>query len=240
MPSGEELTRFALELERSGGRGLLLSGGCDSRGKVPLAGHLPAVRRIKSSTGLEVNVHTGLMDSEAEARALVDSGADCFSVDIVQDEALIRKVMHLDRAPDDYRRTLRLLFDAGAKRVAPHVCVGTSQDPEAETRAIRMVSEFPVSAIILLSFLPAKGTPMERNAVASDERMLSAVRLAVAEVQAPVLLGCMRPRGNWELEVECLFAGVAGIAIPARRTVLWAEQSSYTVEWREGCCALHR
>jgi uncharacterized radical SAM superfamily protein len=160
-------------------------------------------------------------------------------VDVVQDERVIREVMHLDRGKEDYRRTLELLFEAGARRVVPHVCLGIGSE-EAEEEAVRLIARFPVGAVVVLALMPARGTPMGRAAPPSRERVLGAVRLAVGTVKAPTLLGCMRPRGDWTLEAECIEAGAEGVAMPSRRTVSWAEGRSYEVEMVEGCCALHR
>jgi uncharacterized radical SAM superfamily protein len=55
-----------------------------------------------------------------------------------------------------------------------------------------------------------------------------------------VIIGCMRPRGDWRLEVELLRAGVQAMAMPSARTVRWAEEEGVEVEWREECCALHQ
>ncbi|HUL39346.1 MAG TPA: radical SAM protein [Methanomassiliicoccales archaeon] len=238
--TGEELYGLALELEGRGARGLLLSGGCDRSGKIDFQGFLASVARIKSRTKLAVNVHTGLLDTAEEARALVSSGADCFSVDIVQDPDVIGRRMHLDRGPEDYRRTLELLFVAGASRVVPHVCIGISEVSKFELAALHLISRYPVGSVVLLSFLPAKGTPMFDEARPSRERVLEVAKQAIRLVDAPVLMGCMRPRGDWELEADLLSLGVAGMAMPSPRTVRWAEENGFDVQWREECCALHR
>lgn len=105
---------------------------------------------------------------------------------------------------------------------------------------MRLVSRFPVRALVLLSFLPARGTPLAGAGTAPADHALQIAQLALAEVAAPVLLGCMRPRGRWQLEVESIKAGVAGVAMPSARTVEWAEESGLHIEWRRECCALHR
>lgn len=232
---------MARALVTEGARGFLLSGGCDRRGHVPLAPFLGAVKEVKGSTPLQVNIHAGLLDTPEEAENLVASGADTFSVDIVQDPRVIREALHLDREPGEYRRTLELLFSSGAARVVPHVCIGLSGGSRVgEEAALRLVSEFPVGAVVLLSFLPARGTPMARMATPTHEHVLSVARLALRIVRAPVIVGCMRPRGDWDLEAELIGSGVAGMAMPSSRTVRWAEENGYRVEWREECCALQR
>lgn len=238
--SGEQLLELALELDAKGASGFLLSGGCDREGKVPLQDFLWAVARIKSETALAVNVHTGLLDTLEEAKALVLSGADCLSVDIVQDPELITKRMHLNRRPEDYGRTLGLLFSAGATKVVPHVCIGMSgASTSGELAALRLISRFPVSSVVLLSFLPARGTPMFIEGRPDPEHVLEVVKVATRMVHAPIIMGCMHPRGDWKLEVGLIRIGLRALAMPSRQTVKWAEENSFEVEWREECCALH-
>jgi uncharacterized radical SAM superfamily protein len=233
----EELRAFADGLIKKGGKGFLLSGGCDAQGRIPLLPFVREVRHIKQATKLVVNVHSGLLDVDA-ARALVPSGADCYSVDLVRDEWVIGEVMHLPSGKQAYRDTLDALVDARAPRVVPHVCVGIGSEG-AEAEAIALASRYPVAALVLLVFMPTRGTPMANAPVPSAERVLSAVRAAVHEARCPVLIGCMRPRGNWELETRCIEEGAAGIASPSRHTVAWAKEHGYSVERRDTCCALH-
>jgi uncharacterized radical SAM superfamily protein len=241
VTDGEELKAMAKGLSERCAKGFLLSGGCDAEGHVPLAPFLAAVREVKRSTPLLVNLHTGLLDLPEEAERLVASGADALSVDIVQDPDVIRQVLHLGRGPEDYHRTLDLLFSCGAERVVPHLCIGMSgPSMQGEERALRLISRFPVSALVLLSFLPARGTPMATVETATPDHVLRIARLALDEVSAPVLLGCMRPRGEWELEAELIRSGVAGVAMPSARTVRWAEENGLQIEWRQECCALQR
>ncbi len=70
------------------------------------------------------------------------------------------------------------------------------------------------------------------------DHVLEVAKAAVETVDAPVLLGCMRARGNWRLEVELLKLGLRGMAMPSSRTVEWAEENGLEIEWREECCAL--
>jgi uncharacterized radical SAM superfamily protein len=240
VDSAGGLLTLAHELEAQGARGFLLSGGCDPRGKVPLQGFLGVVARLKEETSLAINIHTGIIDSPEEARALVTCGADCLSVDIVQDPDVMTRKMHLERGPEDYARTLELLFAEGARNVAPHVCIGLSSSIEGEMSSLRLISRYPVGSVILLSFLPARGTPTSSMRSPDRERVIEVAKAAVEMVKAPVTLGCMRPRGDWGLETELIRAGVRSVTMPAPRTVRWAESNEYEIEWREECCALQR
>lgn len=231
----EELEKAAGALASEGGNGLLLSGGCDRRGRVPLSPYLGTVRRIKERTGLLVNLHTGLLD-EGTAAPLIGSGADAFSVDVLQDPRTIAGVLHLEASPRDYGRTVELLSPSG--RLVPHVCVGL-QSEEGESATLDLISSIDVAALIVLGLVPSKGTPMEEVGP-QPERLVRFITKAVERIDAPVLLGCMRPRGDRTVEERAIEAGVAGIVNPSSHAEAYALGRGLTIEHRETCCALHR
>lgn len=230
----DELERAAMRLSSEGGRGFLLSGGCDLRGRVPLGSFSGAIRRIRAETGLAVNVHPGLLD-EKDAAEVVSSGADAFSVDLVQDPRTISGTLHLRASPGDYCRTMELLDPT--ERLVPHVCIGL-QSEKGEEDTLERIPSYKVRALIVLGLMGTRGTPWERRAV-PPERLTGAIRKAVATVPAPVLLGCMRPRGHWEVEVQAIEDGVVGVVNPSPRTVQWALDKGYRVDNVPSCCALH-
>jgi len=113
---------------------LLISGGCDARGRVPLMAHLDTLRGLAANHRL--NLHVGLID-EDEARALAPL-AEVVSFDVVGDRRAAREVYGLDVGLDDYMRTL----DALRRHVAvvPHVTIGLrGGQPSGEFAALAMV-----------------------------------------------------------------------------------------------------
>lgn len=235
----QSLLELGRDLDRKGANGLLLSGGCGRDGKLPLGPYLGTLALLKRETGLIINVHTGLLDPE-DAGVLVDVAPDCYSVDVVQDETAIRETLHLGVGPAAYRQTLSNLISCGAKHVVPHICIGLSETSEGEYSALRMIQDFSIAALVVLVLSPTKGTPLEKRPCVDDARVVGFVEEATNRLTCPVLLGCMRPRGNWKLEAKCIDAGIAGIAVPSRRTTSWARDRGFDVEVREICCALYR
>ncbi|MHC1710437.1 MAG: hypothetical protein AB9819_08550 [Methanomassiliicoccales archaeon] len=224
------LLALADDLRSQGGTGFLLSGGCDAHGKVPLLPYADAVRKIKTTTQLMVNIHPGLV-SEEEAGILASSLADRVSFDLVLDEDVIRHRMHLDRSPDDNLRSFSALCRAFPGRVAPHVLLGTGRE-ERELEAVREACREDVPCVILLSLVGEKVDDWEG-------RLLRAVEEARRHDRT-VLMGCMRPRGNPELEMKALEAGAAGMASPSAGTMKRIKERGWSVEERQYCCALHR
>lgn len=224
----DALFSYAIGLEERGALGFLLSGGCDGQGQVPLLPYVPVISEIKRATALQVNVHPGLM-SEKEARLIASSGADRISFDLTLDQDVLRHRMHLDRTPQDNLDSFRALCRAAPGRVAPHVLLGAGKE-EDELEAIRLAGSEDVPCIILLSLMGEKVDGW-------NGRLLRAVG-AGAGTGRPVLLGCMRPRGHPDVEIDALKAGAAGIACPAAATAEWALKNGG--QWYRGCCALHR
>jgi len=229
-----DLLRVAERLQAESAAGFLLSGGCDRHGRVPLRPFMGAVRTIKAFTALRVNLHTGLLD-DGSARELRECGADALSVDVVQDPATLSEVLHTDASPDDYARTLELL--SGAPGLVPHICVGL-QSEGGEERSLELVAGTKVSGLIALGLIGARGTPWDGRTVEGD-RLVGFVRQAARSIDAPVLVGCMRPRGDWATEIRCLEAGAQGMVNPSTRTVAWAREQGFDVLFREECCSLH-
>jgi len=235
-----DLTHLALELERKGANGFLLSGGCLPNGTVPLGRYLGALREIKERTSLELNIHTGLLDRDA-ARGLVGTGADRFSVDVVQDERVLSRVLNLDGRAKEYGRTLSNLEREGAEGVVPHICVGLPHASiEGERMALDLVSDHEISALVVIGFIPTQGTPMSGYPPPSPSRILRFIGEARDRLNCPILLGCMRPRMDRDLEMDAIEAGVNGVAVPSGSTVEWAKRQGIEIHSRELCCALYR
>jgi uncharacterized radical SAM superfamily protein len=230
----EELERAAMELWSKDGKGFLLSGGCDRQGRVPLAPFLGTVRAIKERTTLLVNLHTGLLDDEA-ASALLKSGADAFSVDVLQDPQAINEVVHLDATPKDYERTLRSLSSSG--RLVPHVCVGL-QSEKGERDTLDLLGSVDIASLIVLGLVPSRGTPLA-DRPADPERVVRFIKAATERLDAPVLLGCMRPRSDRQFEAKAIEAGASGVVNPSAAAVEYAAGHGLKVEEQETCCAHH-
>jgi uncharacterized radical SAM superfamily protein len=234
--SSDDLIRLAKELEANGAEGMLVSGGCDKNGKIPLGPFLPALRRIKTETRLQVNLHTGLVGGE-EAAHIAAAGADCISFDLVQDPEAIRERLHLASGPEAYIATLTALFASGVKQVVPHLLVGLSgTETKFELNAIEVASQHPIAGMVILALMPTRGTPMESARPPSDQHLLEILERAIGALEVPVMLGCMRPRGNWELETKAIELGVRRIAMPSSKTEAWAKARGYKVIKRPTCC----
>lgn len=112
---GAGLFQQARALAERGARGILVSGGCDKRGRVPLLRHVDDLKRIRAELGLAIRVHPGLPDEETAA-ALGEVDLDGAMLDIIGAEETIRLMPLYGTAMGDGdaavpRRNRRILPD---------------------------------------------------------------------------------------------------------------------------------
>lgn len=237
----EELLAIAGELASRGARGLLVSGGSNANGEVPLLDFVNAMRQIRDRFGLRIIVHTGLTGKRLAGK-LAAAGIENALIDIIGSEAAIRDICHLKHAmPADYERSLANLTEAGVP-VSPHVVIGLEQGAiGGEFQALKMISRYPVASLVLVGLLPLPGTPMAAADPPSPEAM-SEIFLASRELMPalPIMLGCERPTGEHKLQTDqlALKAGLNGIAYPAEGIISLARQMGLNPELSELCCAM--
>jgi uncharacterized radical SAM superfamily protein len=235
----EDLVEIANALVRRGANGFLLSGGADRSGRIGVADYAESIREIKANTDLRINAHIGLRPTD-EIGTLVDSGVDAFSVDVYGSDETIREVLGLDARAADYVKVVEDLLSAGAKVVAPHICVGIhGGELRGELRAIELLKTLTVKSLILISLIPTKGTPFEAVPPPSNEMIGSVVRKAREELpDARILLGCMRSKMCRANERDLVAAGLDGIVLPSKATVDALSRDGYRIRSRSVCCAL--
>jgi uncharacterized radical SAM superfamily protein len=234
-----KLFEIAQKLKRDGAVGCLVSGGCLPNGAVPLETFVPVLGRIKRELGLTVIVHTGII-SGSMADALKDSGIDAALIDVIGSDLTIRQVCNLNVTVDDYVNSLEMLHETGLN-VVPHVIVGLQNGMlEGEFQALKMVRRHDPSALVIIAFMPIRGTEMENVKPPSPiaiARVVAAARLFFPEV--PLALGCMRPKGEHRVKTDVLAlkAGADAIAFPSEEAIRYAQEKGYDVAFSPQCCS---
>lgn len=221
------LTEKALNVAAAGGTGMLISGGCDLRGKVPLSGFADAIAGIRGM-GLTVNLHVGLISFQ-EARGL---SADVISMDVHQDPEVIRNVLNLDAGPEAYSDAIDNVIRAGG-RVVPHLTAGFGKADILLSAG--MLREKGITEAVLLALVPVPGTSVQGPP--PEDAVLEAVGI-LQDHGMEVTLGCMRHRGYAGLETRAIGMGVRRIANPRLGTVEWAEGNGYRVVEHRTCCCM--
>jgi uncharacterized radical SAM superfamily protein len=238
--TGESLYDLCAGLIRRGTRGVLLSGGSDRCGRVPIMAHIPDIARITGELGLQVRVHPGLPD-EVTCMALAEAGIDGVMLDVIGDEATIREVYHLDRTPDDYDTVLARCEQLGILTY-PHIILGHHfGEMRGEWNALDIICRHPPAALVLVVLTPLQGTPMEgilSPSLSDIAAFLSVARTALPEV--PLILGCARPAGpqKYMIDRAAIASGVNGIAYPAEGVVAEARSLGLMPRFVNACCGI--
>lgn len=228
------------ELAERGARGVLISGGSDKQGRVPLLSHIPDLVRVRRELGLAIRVHPGLPDEETCA-ALAEVDIDGAMVDIIGHEETIRQVYHLPSRPEDYEAVLERLERYGVPTI-PHIILGLHFGRMlGEWRALEMIACHPPKLLVLVILMPLSGTPMAVSQPPSLEEIGGFFAEARKTLPAtPVMLGCARPLGLMKREIDRLAvdAGLNGIAYPADGIVEHARSRGLEPSFINACCGV--
>ncbi len=236
----ESLYERCLEIKNQGGEGVLISGGSDSKGHVPLERFGKAIGRVKSELCLQVVVHTGLVTPET-AYQLATAGIDAAMLDVIGDDEVSSKVYHISDGPQKMRRSLDILEEHKIPTV-PHVLVGLNYGQiKGEIEALQMISEGSPSAVVIIALSPVRKTPMENVSPPSPEsicRVLTVARLGFPDI--PILLGCARPMGQHKIDTDkyAIRSGTNGIALISQEGVDFARAQELNPVFEDVCCSL--
>jgi len=235
----EKLFTLCSELKQKGALGCLISGGCLPDGSVPLRGFIEAIGKIKRELGLKIFVHTGIIDVQT-AQDLQKAGVDSALIDIIGSDATIRDIYKLDVTVKDYDASLNALNAAGMAFV-PHIIVGLHYGQlRGEFDALKMVSKYRPSALVIIAFMPIHGTEMEKVKPPTPVDIAKTMVTARAMFpQTPLVLGCMRPKGKHRSETDILAikAGVDAIAYPTEEAVGFAKDHGMHFSFSPICCS---
>jgi len=234
----ERLVETLHRIKNQGAIGCLISGGCLPNGSVPINRFIGAVAEAKK-IGLKVVVHTGLVSLET-AKNLKKAGVDAVSIDIIGSEETMKEIYNLEASIQEYERSLEALRKAGMP-FTPHVLVGLHYgELKGELDALRIISKYDPSALIIIVFFPIKGTMMENVKPPSPRdvaKVLVQARFMLPKV--PIVLGCARPKGKHRIQTDVLAVetGVNGIAFPEAQAIEKALELGLDISFSPLCCS---
>ncbi|MFQ5410407.1 MAG: radical SAM protein, partial [Anaerolineales bacterium] len=227
-------------LAERGARGVLISGGSDTQGRVPLQAHIPDLIRVRRELGLTIRVHPGLPDAETCA-GLAAVGVDGAMVDIIGHADTIRDVYHMDTPVEEYEAVLARLEHHGVPTV-PHIILGLHFGRMlGEWRALEMIARHPPKLLVLVILMPLNGTPMAGvtpPALQEIGSFFETTRKALPTT--PIMLGCARPLGLMKVDIDriAIDAGLNGVAYPADGIVEYARGRDLRPEFINACCGV--
>jgi uncharacterized radical SAM superfamily protein len=235
----ERLKEVGDALMEKGCSGVLLSGGADESGSVPLADFFEVISYLKNK-GLRVIVHTGLIKEETAVK-LKEVAVDQVLIDIIGDQDTISNVYHLNKTPEDFKNSLRYMKNVGLN-IAPHIVIGLNFGKViGEYNAISMISEVEPDVIVIVILSPMHDTPMFGTTLPTPTEITRITAITrIMNPNTPLTLGCVRPAGvdKFETEKMVIQAGINGITYPMDETIEFCEGLGLKIEYRETCCSL--
>jgi hypothetical protein len=244
MIPAEESETFLQVIDRlraRGALGILVSGGADKNGEVPLEKFIPAIRFIKErDPQFKIIVHTGLVRREI-ARELKEAKVDQILIDVIGDDDTIREVYHLNKRVEDYEETLMMLREMD-HHLAPHIIIGHHfGEIKGEWKALEMVTRIGVETLVLVVIKPLLPIKTSRMKIPKPEEISRISAIArILNPNIPIRMGCIRPAHPWKAEMEKGFidSGVNTIAYPLQGTMDYAKEIGLETKCIDMCCSL--
>jgi uncharacterized radical SAM superfamily protein len=225
---------------------ILLSGGADRDGRLPLIEQLPFIEWVRQR-GIRINAHVGLQ-SRDEMRVLAPL-FDQVSRDYVWDDDTIHEVYHLERTGADYLDAARGWVEAFAggssaeahalahRRVNLHLTIGLKGGVLAgEYAAIDSLVAFRPPSLVFLVLIPTEGTAYGSVPVVPVEAVESVFSHArTALPSTDLILGCMHPRAEQYGDQLVRLARQYGF-----RGIVGDTTSQGETERLEECCVFYK
>lgn len=242
-----EKNRIIKILEKYGSdnvRGLLISGGFDKDGKLPLDDRiLGEIKQTREKFGENIRIflHLGFASSEV-AKAVYECRIDGVLVNVFSDRHVIREVYNLENCtPEMFYNNVKLLKESGLN-VSPHLIIGLSDNGIAgEYESLKEISKIGVNSIV---FAIAKRITKHQEFKDLKIRAQDIVSLyehaRKLMPNTPIALGCAKPPGeeSEKMEMELLSRGINTIAFPSEKTVDFAIKNGIEFAFTEQCCAI--
>jgi lipoyl synthase len=235
----DHLIEISKRLAEKGANGILLTGGSDFRGKLPWKKYGKAIERIKRETDLFMSAHTGFPEHES-CEILEQAGVKQALTDVMGDEQTATRVYHLAGLKQVFD-SLEEIKKSGLEFV-PHIVAGLWYGKiNAEYEALKIISGYRPTALVIVVLTPLKGTPMEGVTPPSPleiARLIAMARLMMPKV--PISLGCERPRDKqgWIMEKLAIRAGATRMAIWSEEAINEAKDLGLTPRFQSTCCSL--
>ena len=235
----EALFDLCVKIKKKGAVGCLISGGCLPDGSVPIGKFIDVIAKIKKTLDLSVITHTGIIDYST-AKRLKEAKVDAVLIDIIGSNETIQQIYNLNVRVEDYEQSLKVLHETGIPFV-PHVLVGLDYGKlKGEFEALKLITKYSPSAVIIIAFMPIRRTPMENVNPPKPEdiaRTLASARLLMPKI--PVVLGCMRPKGENRIKTDLLGVkvGVNAIAFPSEEAIRLAKSMNLEISFSSLCCS---
>lgn len=235
----KNLINICKDLKLKGSLGCLISGGSLPDGSLPLEDFTDAIGKIKKEIGLKLVVHTGLTNSSIVEK-LKDAGIDAALIDIIGSNETIKEICKLEKTVDDFDQSMKFLSENQVTFV-PHLIVGLHYGKlKGEFESVKIISKYNPASIVVIAFMPVKGTEMERIKSPAPEDIAKMIAFArIKNPKVPIVLGCVRPLGKHRQKTDelAIKAGVNGMAYPSEEAIDLAKSMGLEINFSSICCS---
>lgn len=172
----------------NGVRGVLISGGFNKEGRLPVEPYLDKLVEIKKRTGLFMSIHLGLL-RDRDLLQRVAEFADLVDYELLWNQNIIGSVKNLDTTRETFKKTMELAIDSGLE-IVPHIYAWHPWITIDELREeINYLNEIGVDRTIMLIYIPPGGSIVNQE----QERVIEYIRFIRARLNGKLYMGCMRP-----------------------------------------------
>ncbi len=230
----KELYALAEDSARKGVKGMLISGGCDATGQVPVFNYLDIIKNIKENIDIKINLHTGFIHPDSIPK-LAGKGIDIISFDVIGSPDVVKKIYGIDLAPDYFDKAFEAFASAGLM-VVPHTTAGLDRGLDSgEEVALETIARHRPGFVVINALMSSEGDEK------SQERLLEVLEMAreILPDETSIGIGCMRPRGDVipvDLVVEL---DIASIAMAPKGLVAELKEMGMDVHEQDGCCCFY-
>ncbi len=238
--SEKDLYDLVQKLSRKGLQGLLITGGSCIDGTIPMKPFFPTLRRIKEEMGIKLAAHTGLVDKDTAIQ--MKDIFDVAMLDIIGREETIKEIYNLNKTPKDFYDSVEFLLQQEIA-VVPHVVLGLHYGKIlGELDAIRKLTSFNLSSLVIVIVEKLKGTDFEKMKIhppTLNEIKDIFVFTRESFPDTPLLIGCARPGGEMEkkIDVFAIKAGFNGIAYPSEAAIEFSKTIGLQSRFSQFCCS---
>jgi len=223
-------------LHAKGARGILISGGFNQDGVLPIKPFLPTIKKIKKDFDLVISLHAGLVD-KVLASELRMNNVDIVDYEFLIDPIIISEVKGLQKTPSDYIKSLELLTKYGPTYIAPHLPIGLRYGKIVnEKETIDSLKDYDPYLVAFLIFRPARDTMMADYNFPEKEDLIELFSYA-RKLKGEIALGCMRPSMYKDKIDQVLIEKylIDRIAVPRNKIV-----KKYNLNVVKACCSVPR
>ena len=228
----EKLWKLALKSQKAGVKGMLISGGSNQNGAVPILPYLDIIKNIKEQLNISINLHTGLIARE-DIPKLAGKGIDVISFDIIGSPEALKNVYGLEVEPDYFDKALSEFKKHGLK-VVPHITVGLDRGNDSgEEEALKTIARHEPGFVVINALMSSEGADK------AARRLIDVLRLAreIIPEKTAIGIGCMRPRGQIVDADLLMELGINSMALPSKDIIRQLRSLGVNIVEKDGCCA---